>query len=72
MTDELLAANEKLYLLNQKLMAENRKLREVLNSLANESQGFLSMANKHDHGNTNMSVLKHWIDNAREALEVKK
>ncbi len=40
----------------------------ALKSLANEAKGFLSMANPADHGNTNIAVLQHWIDNARAAL----
>lgn len=37
MTVDLLAANEKLFLLNQKLIAENRKLREALEFYANDN-----------------------------------
>jgi len=44
------------------------KLEYALKSLANEATGFKSMANVADHGNTNMSVLQHWIDNARSTL----
>ncbi len=46
------------------------ELMDAANKLANEASGFLSMANRNDHGTTNMQVLQHWIDNARQALAV--
>jgi len=47
---------------------ENAALRKALEALTAESSGFLALANKDDHGNTNMSVLRHWIDNAKSVL----
>lgn len=46
-----------------------RRLEEALHKLERESSGFVSMANPADHGNTNIAVMKHWIENARQALE---
>lgn len=41
----------------------------ALRSLINEASGFLAMADRDTHGNTNIAVLQHHIDNARAALE---
>jgi hypothetical protein len=43
-------------------------LREAMKSLRNESKGFLSMANPHDHGHTNIECLRNRINQAEEAL----
>jgi len=45
------------------------EVKPVLNSLMNEAQGFKSMANPHDHGNTNMQCLETRIGDARELLK---
>lgn len=45
-----------------------KSLLAALQSLANEASGFLAMAHRTTHGNTNIAVLQHHIDNARAAL----
>jgi len=50
------------------LLADRENLREALKKLTNESQGFLSMADMHTHGYTNMQVLDLRINEARAAL----
>lgn len=52
----------------EKLKKQNEILTHALKMLSLEARGFLSMADKYNHGNTNMQVLQHWIDNANEAL----
>ncbi len=49
--------------------ARIQKLEGALKSLANEAQGFVSQANPADHGHTNISVMNHWIEVARDALK---
>ena len=42
---------------------------EALHKLEVEASGFVSMADPANHGNTNIAVLKHWIENAQQALK---
>ena len=49
-------------------MATRKELIDALRSLANESAGFLSMADRLTHGNTNMAVMQAKIDAARAVL----
>ena len=51
-----------------RLQVENARLREALNSLANEAAGFLHCADAMQHGVTNMQVFQFRIDEARAAL----
>jgi hypothetical protein len=48
------------------------QLRDSLLKLSNEASGFLAMADRNTHGNTNMAVLKMRIDDARALLETTK
>lgn len=81
MTDELLAANEKLYLLNQKLIAENRKLREALEDLHLCEKAFMRVLKGLEQGistvpnsgaHEDLKYSKRFWDNRHKALEVKK
>lgn len=45
-----------------------RELREALKRLAKESSGFLSMADRSHHGNTNCAVLRDYIWEAEAAI----
>lgn len=51
-----------------RLAEENERLRTALNRLANEAAGFLQMADRETHGNTNMRVLEERIQEGRDAL----
>ena len=53
----------------QHLEAENKELVGALNSLANEAQGFKSLANIQDHGHTNMQCLEDRIIVAKAIVE---
>lgn len=46
-------------------------LEDALRNLTNEAQGFLSMAEKETHGQTNINVLQLRIKEAKEALDEK-
>jgi len=48
---------------------EMAPLIEALELLSNEAESFLSMANKYDHGVTNIDCLERRIAQAREALK---
>jgi uncharacterized coiled-coil DUF342 family protein len=48
--------------------AREKELREALRKLANEASGFMSMAVREVHGNTNIRVLELRITEARELL----
>lgn len=50
------------------LLTHIEELRAALNSLANNSEGFLSLVEVADTGYTNYEVMKHWITKAREVL----
>ena len=60
--------NEACYYIEE-LEAKLKVATEALENLSNESKGFLSMANRHDHGNTNMQCLQFSIDLAKTALK---
>lgn len=49
---------------NAELLAASPELKEALRSLANEASGFLSMADREQHGYTNCACLKQRIDAA--------
>lgn len=49
--------------------AEYKRLVEALESLAYEASGFVEMADRQTHGNTNIAVLKHHIAQAQAALK---
>ncbi|RPH38328.1 hypothetical protein EHM92_00155 [bacterium] len=49
--------------------AELGKYKDALNKLMCEAKGFISMADPDDHGNTNIAVMNHWIDNAEKLLK---
>ena len=56
-----------------KLIQSLRVLLDSNHKLANEAQGFLSLANPDDHGHTNIECLRMRIDKARQArAEVEK
>jgi len=62
-------ATNKIMALNTKLLSDLAKCRAALEKLANEAQGFQSLANVADHGHTNMECLALRIREARQALK---
>lgn len=53
---------------SERLVARSQRLESALRQLASEAHGFLSMADREVHGNTNINVLRLRIDEARAAL----
>jgi hypothetical protein len=51
-----------------RLTQERDALHEALRKLCLEATGFVGMADPSVHGYTNINVLKHWIENGKEAL----
>lgn len=80
MTD-LLEANEKLFKLNQKLIAENRKLREALEDLHLCEKAFMRVLKGLEQGistvpnsgaHEDLKYSKSYWDRIHKALEVKR
>lgn len=59
----------RLFLEREEFKAERDELRAALLKLTNEAEGFIGMASRKTHGNTNINILLLRITEAREALK---